>query len=216
MVARFATFTFDSDRRLLLDVQEQPIPVTMKAFEVLAVLIAAAPRVVTKVELHERVWAGTFVSDATLAGLVKELRRVLGDRDPRARLIRTSHGVGYAFGGVPLNHSRERGTPQHWIVVGGHHRVVLQAGENIIGRDPASVLLLDVRGVSRRHARIVIAGAEAQLEDLGSKNGTVLRGSPVTGPAALRDGDSILIADALLQYRVSDSGVSTETINRPV
>ena len=101
MVARFPTFTFDSDRRLLLDAQEQPIPVTLKAFEVLTVLIAAAPRVVTKVELHERVWAGTFVSDATLAGVVKELRHVLSDRDAHARLIRTSHGVGYAFGGIP-------------------------------------------------------------------------------------------------------------------
>jgi DNA-binding winged helix-turn-helix (wHTH) protein len=58
VIERFATFTFDSDRRLLLDANQHLIHVTPKAFDLLAVLIAAAPRVVTKVERHERVWPG--------------------------------------------------------------------------------------------------------------------------------------------------------------
>ena len=38
---------------------------------------------------------------------------------------------------------------------------------------------LDIAGVSRRHAQIVIDGQQATLEDLGSKNGTILRGDPL-------------------------------------
>jgi DNA-binding winged helix-turn-helix (wHTH) protein len=53
--------------------------------------------VLRKAELHERLWPGTFVSDATLVGLIKQLRRALDDRDPTSRLIRTAFGVGYAF-----------------------------------------------------------------------------------------------------------------------
>ena len=53
------------------------VHVTPKAFDLLQLLIEQAPRVVEKRELHERLWRGTFVSDATLVGLVKELRRGL-------------------------------------------------------------------------------------------------------------------------------------------
>jgi len=51
-------------------------------------------------EVHltrQRLWSGTFVSDATLVGLIKEVRRALDDRKANAPLIRTAHGVGYAF-----------------------------------------------------------------------------------------------------------------------
>jgi DNA-binding winged helix-turn-helix (wHTH) protein len=73
------------------------IHLTPKAFDLLTLLIASAGRVVTKKELHERLWPDTFVSDATLVGLIKMLRRTLGDHDRRAPTIRTMHGVGYAF-----------------------------------------------------------------------------------------------------------------------
>ena len=52
---------------------------------------------VPKSELHERLWKETFVSDATLVGVVKELRRVLDDRSPDLPIIRIAHRVGYAF-----------------------------------------------------------------------------------------------------------------------
>ena len=42
-------------------------------------------------------WPTTFVSDATLVGLIKELRRALDDRDRAAPIIRTVQRVGYAF-----------------------------------------------------------------------------------------------------------------------
>jgi DNA-binding winged helix-turn-helix (wHTH) protein len=67
--------------------------------DLLALLIAEAPRVVRKDELHQRLWPGTFVSDATLVGLIKEVRRALDDHDGEPPLIRTAHGVGCALAG---------------------------------------------------------------------------------------------------------------------
>lgn len=57
---------------------------------------------------------------------------------------------------------------------------LLKAGENLIGRDPSSDVLLSDGTVSRRHARIIIEGNIAYLEDLGSTNGTRLNGQPVS------------------------------------
>lgn len=50
-------------------------------------------------------------------------------------------------------------------------RIGLSDGEYVLGRDPDLELFLDLPDVSRRHARIRIAGDDA-IEDLQSKNGT--------------------------------------------
>lgn len=56
---------------------------------------------------------------------------------------------------------------------------LLKAGENLIGRDPASDVLLSDGTVSRRHARILVEENTAFIEDLGSTNGTKLNGQPL-------------------------------------
>ena len=162
--------SFDATSRRLADEQGAVLHLTPKAFDLLEILVGEAPRVLRKAELHSRLWPGTFVTDAALTSLVKELRRVLCDDDEAARLIRTAHAVGYAFAGTVewLSVPEDAG---HWLV-GPRHRYVLRAGTNIIGRDPASDVWLDDQNVSRRHARIVIASDRVAVEDLGSKNGT--------------------------------------------
>ena len=80
MIARFKGLTYDSARRQVLDTDRQVLHLTPKAFELLSLLIERAPSVVTKAAIHGRLWAGVFVSDATLVGLVKELRRTVGDK----------------------------------------------------------------------------------------------------------------------------------------
>jgi DNA-binding winged helix-turn-helix (wHTH) protein len=210
--ARFGGFTLDADRRQLTSEASGELHLTPKAFDLLALLVAEAPRVVRKGELHERLWPGTFVSDATLVGLVKEIRRALDDRDSAAPLIRTAHGVGYAFSGELQAVIAPRSDVSRWIVAGGR-RIPLADGENLIGRDPSSAVCLDATGVSRCHARIVIGRGGAKLEDLGSKNGTRLGDSPVTGSVGLHDGDRIHIGPILVIYHASASGMSTETIS---
>jgi DNA-binding winged helix-turn-helix (wHTH) protein len=211
LVARFGPFTIDERLRQIAR-RDVVIHLTPKAFDLLLVLVREAPRVLTKRELHERLWPDSFVTDASLAELVKELRRALDDRDRSARIIRTAHRIGYALS-VDVRRPAPAPAPVrtlHWLVVRGR-RVPLGEGENVIGRDPGAGVCLDETGVSRRHARITIAGGQALLEDLGSKNGTTVRLARVAGPVRLRDSDRISFGGTPAVFRSSATGMSTET-----
>jgi hypothetical protein len=210
-MVEFGTFALDADCRHLLR-DGVPIHLTPKAFDLLSLLVASAPRVVTKQELHRHLWPRTFVSDATLAGLVKEIRRAIRDCDRAAPLIRTAHRVGYACC-VDLAPAQPVARMWHWLVF-HDRRVALHAGRNVVGRDPRSDVRLDSSAVSRCHAQITIAGVEAQLEDLGSKNGTRVSGLSLEGGAVLCDGDRVTFGAVAAVYRNSGSGLSTETHSR--
>jgi phosphoserine phosphatase RsbU/P len=69
--------------------------------------------------------------------------------------------------------------------------LVLRDGETlIVGREPECGLLLEDRRVSKRHARFQWSEAGWCLEDLGSKNGTLVNGVEASG-APLANGDWI-------------------------
>jgi DNA-binding winged helix-turn-helix (wHTH) protein len=209
VMTRFAPFAFDALRRQLLR-DEREIHLTPKAFDLLAILIEAAPRVVPKREIYDRLWPKAVVSDATLVGLIKELRRALTDHDRKAPLIRTVHRVGYAFAAPLARRAQAAEAAWRWLVAAGR-RVPLLDGENVIGRDPSSTLQLDDSTVSRRHARILLNESGASLEDLGSKNGTCIRGEPVAGQVSLRNGDRLAFGRVIVTYREGASGLSTAT-----
>ena len=184
---------------------------TRKAFDLLTILIEHAPRVVSKDELHQRLWPDTFVTDATVAGVIKELRRVLGDREGDEPLVRTAHGVGYAFTGtIQAGDDDCLADARYWLV-SGTRRLVLGDGANDIGRDPRAAVWLDSPQASRRHARITISDEAAILEDLGSKNCTMVNDRPVAEPTRLSDGDVIQIGSAVFVFRVTNSMATTET-----
>ncbi len=96
-------------------------------------------------------------------------------------------------------------------VVWGERQIPLLPGENILGRSAEARVPLDLGRVSRHHARIVVESGKAVLEDLGSKNGTFVRGQLVTQPAELADGDEICIGPVVLVFRTSSSNSTTET-----
>jgi DNA-binding winged helix-turn-helix (wHTH) protein len=207
---RFGPFELDVDQRQLHRGADD-IHLTPKAFDLLALLVAEAPRVVRKDELHQRLWPGTFVADATLVGLVKEVRRALEDRDAESPMIRTVHGVGYAFAGtIERAAAKAPSSISRWVVL-GRRRIPLADGEHVIGRDPGVAIHVDSPDVSRRHALIVVSDGGVAIEDLSSKNGTKLNDTPVTGRAALSDGDRIQLGPTVLIFRVSGSGQSTDT-----
>jgi DNA-binding winged helix-turn-helix (wHTH) protein len=208
-VVRFLSCELDpARRRLLRDGRE--VHVTPKAFDLLMLLIDAAPRVVSKDELHERIWPRVVVSDATLFSLIKELRRALGDSDSNAPLIRTVHRIGYAFN-ARLERAAGRTRPERrWLLVGGN-RFGLAIGENVVGRDPDVEVSLDDTSVSRRHARIVVGEGSTVIEDLGSKNGTRVADARVCEQVALHDGDRVAFGDLVALYRESTAGQSTVT-----
>jgi DNA-binding winged helix-turn-helix (wHTH) protein len=209
MTLRFGEFVLSEAERTLRR-GALSVHLTPKAFDLLLVLASEAPRVVAKSELHRRVWPDTFVSDATLVGVIKELRRALDNGDRQGSLIRTVNRIGYALTLTPSQSARAESW--HWLVSRGRH-IALNAGENKIGRDPASAVWLDHAGVSRLHARVLVSDGEVTLEDLRSKNGTHVAGERLTDRVILRDGDRIDIGSEVMVYRCSAGVVSTVSLD---
>ncbi len=214
MRVAFGRFTFDSETRELLE-DGRRVHVSPKAFDVLHLLLQRRPKVVSKMELHDRVWAGAFVGDANLSVTVAEIRQVLGDDSREGKLIRTVHRVGYAFSGeaADLSTPAHRPFSRSWLSW-NDKTFQLAEGENILGRDPRSDVWVDVSGVSRRHARITVAGDHVTVEDLDSSNGTSVHGSVLTAPHRLSDGDVLEVGSATLTFRSwsDDRAPKTERI----
>ena len=59
-----------------------------------------------------------------------------------------------------------------------------------IGRSPENSIRLEDVSVSGRHAEVVLVAENCYLKDLGSTNGTLVNGQPVTD-VQLRPGDRI-------------------------
>lgn len=209
----FGDCEFDSGRRVLLR-HGSAVPLSLKAFQLLELLLDRRPEAVTKAELLERLWPETFVSDAGLHNLVAEIRAALGDAPRAARYIRTVPRYGYAFHGdarpAPAV-AIARSGPSGPRLVSNRGEWLLSEGTNVVGRDRDCAVPIDSVTVSRRHAQIVVTDGEATVEDLGSKNGTQLNGQPVTERVVLRDGDQIEVGSATMTYRLMDSTPSTIT-----
>jgi DNA-binding response OmpR family regulator len=62
-----------------------------------------------------------------------------------------------------------------------------------IGRWQDNDVVIDDRWVSRYHAQIRREGAQYVIQDLDSKNGTLVNGQRITGPTGLSDGDEIQV-----------------------
>ena len=75
-------------------------------------------------------------------------------------------------------------------------------GPNVIGRAPDADVRIPSGKVSRHHARIVVDGDTAVVEDLDSKNGTFLAGARVEGPTPLADGDELRLGQMVAALRV--------------
>lgn len=215
MGLRFGPFTLDERARQLLR-GTQPVHLSPKAFDLLALLAHRRPEAVAKAEIHERLWHDTFVSDVNLAVLVAEIRAVLGEDARHPQFVRTVHRFGYAFSGTVAEVERSRASASAlatcWLAWGAE-RAPLIRGENLVGRDPAADVRIDAVGVSRRHAMIVVADDEVALHDLSSKNGTYVDDVRVTSPVPLTDGAQIRLGPAPVCFRRHAVVTSTQTLN---
>jgi DNA-binding winged helix-turn-helix (wHTH) protein len=208
----FGDCTLDLERRQLLRAGA-PVALTPKALLLLEALLAARPRALAKAELFERLWPGAFVSEASLSVVVAALRKAIGDHAGEPRFLRTVHGFGYAWCGEAVE---EGGSVRPAAAAGcsllwRRHEIPLRPGENVLGRARGADLVVDDPGVSRHHARIVVAAGTATLEDLGSKNGTSLNGRKLAAPAVLADGDTIAIGPVTLVFHSGAVEASTMT-----
>ncbi len=65
--------------------------------------------------------------------------------------------------------------------------------ELLFGRVDECDIKVDHDGVSRRHAKVKRRGDHVQVEDMGSRNGTLVNGTPITAPRRLAVGDVIAV-----------------------
>jgi len=200
----------DFDKREIL-LAGRPVHVEPRALRFLELLVAARPRALSKDELRGMLWPGTFVTERSLARLAWDLRKVLGDDPDDPRYIRTVRRFGYAFCAQVDQFPRPDGSAVAFWLLWAGRRIALHEGENVLGREHEATACIDVRSVSRRHARITVSGDRATLEDLGSKNGTFLEGEPVRGPALLTDGDRVRIGTVEMTVRRDESALSTQS-----
>jgi DNA-binding winged helix-turn-helix (wHTH) protein len=209
---RFGDCLFDPESRQLFR-GGTAVPLSPKAWALLDILVRNRPRAMAKSELQEMLWPDTFVVEANLANLVAEMREAMGEKGHRDGFLRTVHGFGYAFTGEVSEAAVARSSaPSAVSLVRDGRATPLASGENVLGRDPEAAVFVDDSTVSRRHARITVNGAEAVLEDLGSKNGTTVNGKPPAGSVALRHGDAVLVGAVLFTVRLATASGETATI----
>jgi DNA-binding winged helix-turn-helix (wHTH) protein len=212
----FGDCTFDRERRELAR-QGSVVHAGPQLLRLLELLIDARPRALTKDEIHASLWQGTFVSDGTLTSLIAELRDAIGDEARAPRLVKTIHGFGYIFCGDIATETRPAGGEQAAAscrIILGDREIGLPPGPHILGRSTDAAVFVDDAGVSRHHARITIGAEGAILEDLGSKNGTMLNGEPIEGATPLADGAAIVLGATALKFRLFRAAGSTETVTR--
>jgi DNA-binding winged helix-turn-helix (wHTH) protein len=209
----FGRISVDADARAIARGGE-PVHLTRKAFDLLLLLLEHRQRAVSKDSIYERLWPDIFVAESSLQTLVHEIRQAIDDRGSPTSWIRTVHGIGYSIAGdvdvTPLpSTSAGPGRPAASLLRESM-RLPLYVGENVLGRGVEDVIDIDLPTISRRHARITIAES-AMLEDLGSKNGTWLKGERVIKPALLADGDELSLGSATFTFRLARSPKSTES-----
>ena len=92
----FGPFRIDPDRQVLLR-ENEPVPVTPKAFETLLALVRRSRDVVSKEELLKELWPDSFVEESNLSQNIFLLRKALGDTAENRQYIVTLPGRGYRF-----------------------------------------------------------------------------------------------------------------------
>lgn len=195
-------------RREGIDVHLAP-----KAFDLLVMLVEHHPNAVSHEQLHAALWPGVHVSETSLAALVTQLRKALGDSSGDGRMIRTLHRVGYAFVGdaVIARPTIAAAAPASRLIWRGES-IELPAGTSVIGRDRGCAVQIDADSISRQHARVTVHGDEVAIEDLGSKNGVWVAGERISCRMVLTDGESFRLGSEIVRLEIGTDSPPTRTV----
>lgn len=208
---------------------ETSVHLEPKAMEVLVCLAEHAGVVVPRQVLVDRVWSTEFITDSTLTHTIADLRRALADDARTPRFIETIPKRGYrlvaevvadesadAAAARPLLRSRPLAVivgksvrldnrevvdlGDHFLFL-GDHEIPLLGRTLVFGRDQEADIQILVPEASRNHARLEIESDAVTIEDLGSKNGTLINDRRIDGRCRLSSGDTIGIGPTTLVYR---------------
>lgn len=211
MRARFHDCVLDTDAR---ELRRGGLRVDLSAsgLALLAALIARRPHVLTQEELRDALWPDSNVGYTSLARVVSEVRKALGESAESPASIRTVPRYGYAFAAeAVLEPAAGPVPPPRFVLVGDDRDFALPPGEVLVGRGPECALRLPSSGVSRVHARLMVRGDGAHIQDLGSKNGTWVNGVRLAHAAELSEGDEVVVGTYRMVFRSSASLETTRT-----
>jgi len=194
----------------------QSVHLAPKELDALAVLVESAGRVVTKEELHRRLWPDVAVTDASLSRCIYQLRKALS-AGGEADYVETVPRRGYRFVGATRELSAVRGAEEPirlavlpFELVGGEPGGAYRT-EGLAEEVIARLSRLHGHGlvVLSRHATAHVPGGGADLPRLGRE----LRLDYVLAGTARAEGESLRLRVELI--RVSDlAQVWTEDIVR--
>ena len=213
MKVRFGPFTLDSGTRELLHGRAR-VHLSPKAFDLLEILVARRPNVVSKDLLLAEVWPGKVVEEANLAIAVGEIRKALGEDSKFPALVVTVARRGYRFAGAAEDLDApgpEDTLYPRWWLTWNDKALPLREGENVVGRHPASTIWINAGSVSRTHARITTSPAGVTIEDRDSRNGTFVDGRKISGPHPLLDGNEVTFGSERVTFRQWSDGDAAGT-----
>jgi TolB-like protein/Tfp pilus assembly protein PilF len=96
MIYKFDDFELDT-HNFSVSKLGKSVALEPQVFDLLSYLVANSQRMLSRDELFDKVWPGKIISDTTLSGHIKSVRKVLGDSGQNQFFIKTIHGRGYQF-----------------------------------------------------------------------------------------------------------------------
>jgi DNA-binding response OmpR family regulator len=175
MMHRFGDCELDIERRELRRTG-QAVAIERKVFEVLVYLLQHRERVVSKEELLEQCWPGTFVSDAALSRCLAKVRKAVQPHHAAMPVIKTVYGHGYCFIAPVATVTREQSLP-----------VTPATGEQPVALvERAKILIVDDEPFN-------IDYLEQELADLGYDTVSATNGQEALDKVATEAPDLILL-----------------------
>jgi DNA-binding winged helix-turn-helix (wHTH) protein/TolB-like protein/Tfp pilus assembly protein PilF len=135
-----------------------PVSLAPKAFELLLVLVQNPGRLLTKQQIMEALWPGSFVEEANLTVSISLLRKALGEKEGNLRYIETVPKKGYRF----IASVREVEGPDPSPPEEGHSRETQIAQTQPDGARSAgnpAELLAETGGQGRDDHRLISSGS---------------------------------------------------------
>jgi DNA-binding winged helix-turn-helix (wHTH) protein len=200
IVYRFGPFRLLPDQRRL-ERDGAAVVLTPKAFDLLVTLVRHRSRALSKGELLELVWSGASIEEGNLAQQVLLLRRALADAGDCVATI-PRHGYHFVAPVIEEHDANHQPIDSPHCLIWNDREVPLREGITLIGRAEDADLRIPLPSVSRHHARIVVRGFKATLEDLGSRHGSWRGTTRLHGAVPLVQGDEIRFGNAVVEYRL--------------
>jgi hypothetical protein len=104
---------------------------------------------------------------------------------------------------APLEEARAQPRAQRALLALADRRLIVPPGGATIGRSHECDVVLDDAGISRRHAEVRPGTTGWMVADLGSTNGVLVNGRPLSGEQALEPGDRLELGSTELVFELA-------------